>query len=111
MWRKLYEWREARLEDLWLKLREDAEGSTAEDKARKADDDPRMYRPLHDGPVYWLMVKTSRFVFTPGVVLALAGFVGLLIGTNDRRILVLGLLGLLAAGAYCAWQRPNLGAD
>jgi phosphohistidine phosphatase SixA len=111
MWRPLYAWREARLERRWIKLRNRAKAPTTEDKARLADDDKRMYRPLHDGAAYWLMVKTSRFVFTPGVVLAFAGFVGLLIGTKDRWILVFGLLGLLIAGAYCALQRPNLGAD
>jgi phosphohistidine phosphatase SixA len=111
-WRRLYERREARLERLWAKRRKAApKDLTDEEKARWADDHPIMHRPLHDGPAYWMMVRTSRFVFTPGVVLALMGFIGLLIGTGDWRIFTFGVLGLVATGAYCALQRPNLGAD
>jgi hypothetical protein len=110
-WRKIYERRDAKIESLWLDLRDRAKGVSDEDKARLADDDRRIHRPIHDGPVYWLMVKTSRFVFTPGVLLALAGFIGLLIGTNDWMILTFSLAGLVVAGVYCAWRRPDLGAD
>ena len=111
-WRKLYERREARLERQWIRRRETApDDLTDHEKARWADDHPRFHRPLHDGPAYWGMVKASRFVFTPGVILALVGFVSLLIGTGDWRILTFGLTALLAAGVYCSWHRPNLGAD
>jgi hypothetical protein len=111
-WRGLYRLREARLERLWAKRRKAApKWLTDEEKARWADDHPIMYRPLNDGPAYWLMVRTSRFIFTPGVVLALVGFVSLLIGTGDRRVMIFGLVGLVTAGVYCLLSRPNLGAD
>jgi phosphohistidine phosphatase SixA len=109
-WRRLYQRREARLEDLWTRLTEDAEGDD-QDKRRQADDHPAIYRRRHDGAVYWLMVRTSRFVFTPAVVLALIGFVALLVGTGDWRIWTGGLAGLLAAGGYASLHRPDLGAD
>ncbi len=110
LWRRLYEQRAARLEARWARLKEAAEGDD-EDRGRQADEDPEIYRMQHDGPTYSLMVRTSRFVFTPAVLLALAGFVALLIGTGDWRIWTLGLAGLLLASAYAARHRPDLGAD
>ena len=56
------------------------------------------------------MVRTSRRVFTPAVVLALAGFVALLVGTGDWRIWAGGLIGLGLAGGYATIHRPDLGA-
>jgi phosphohistidine phosphatase SixA len=109
-WRRLYERREARLEARWARLKERAKG-TEDERGRQADEDPEIYRMCHDGPAYWLMVHTSRFVFTPAVALALAGFVALLVGTGDWRIWAGGLTGLLVAGAYAAGHRPDLGAD
>jgi phosphohistidine phosphatase SixA len=109
-WRWLYERREARLEARWASLKEHAKGDE-EDRGRQADEDPEIYRMRHDGPAYWLMVHTSRFVFTPAVVLALTGFVALLIGTGDWRIWAGGLAGLLLAGAHASRHRPDLGAD
>jgi phosphohistidine phosphatase SixA len=111
LWRKLYSRREARIEKRWVKLRDAAPGDDKEDRARRADDHKTMYRPLHDGLAYWRMVRTSRFVFTPGVVLGLVGFVSLLVGTGDRRIMIFCLVGLVITGVYCRWNRPNLGAD
>ena len=112
--RRLWKWlaatREARRERLWDKLWDSAEGDE-QSKGRQADNDPRIYRSLHDGPVYWLMVKTSRLVFTPAVALAFAGFGALLIGTNDLWIWVGGLAGLCVAAGYAASQWPALGAD
>lgn len=66
---------------------------------------------LHDGPVYWDMVATSRLVFTPAVALAFAGFLALLIGTNDTWIWAGGLVGMSIAAGYAALRRPDLGAD
>jgi phosphohistidine phosphatase SixA len=109
-WRRLYEWQLGRLEHRWTSVRDAAKGNE-EEKGRQADEDPRIYRLLHDGPMYWLMVGTSRRVFTPAVALALAGFVALLVGTGDWRIWVGGLVGLGLAGGYAALHRPDLGAD
>ncbi len=111
IWRRLYAYKEARLEATWTRLKNAALVEDEEEKARIADDDPRFFRPRQDGSVYWLMVSTSRLVFTPAVVLALTGFVALLLGTGERRIWTTGLAGLLVAGIYAAWHRPNLGAD
>jgi hypothetical protein len=110
LWEKLADAQEARQERRWHKLWTDARG---DEKARgkQADDDREIYHPLHDGMVYCLMVKTSRRVFTPAVVLALAGFVALLIGTGDPRIWAVGLAGLAVAAGYAAFHRPSLGAD
>jgi hypothetical protein len=60
---------------------------------------------------YRIMVATARWVYHPAVVLALIGLVALLWGTEDRWILVLGSLGIVAAAAYAAWRRPEFGAD
>jgi phosphohistidine phosphatase SixA len=119
LWQRLADVREARQERRWSEAWAAAErddecaGIQTDDdsKGRRADDDPKVYRPLHDGPVYWLMVNTSRFVFTPAVFLALAGFVALLIGTNDLRIWMIGLGALAVAAGYAAFHRPALGAD
>jgi phosphohistidine phosphatase SixA len=110
-WRRLYRRREARLEARWANLQRRSSCGDNEHRGRQADDDPAFSRPRQDGPVYWLMVRTSRFVFTPAVVLALAGFIALLVGTGDRRIWAGGLVGLAVASAYAAFHRPDLGAD
>jgi hypothetical protein len=96
-WRRLYEWQLSRMEQRWANAMQDADGDQ-EGKGRQRG-------------MYWLMVATSRRVFTPAVGLALAGFVALLVGTGDWRIWVGGLVGLALAGGYAALHRPNLGAD
>ena len=114
LWRWVAARHESKREKLWIRLWNRVEkGAENDDRTRglRADEDPRFYRLLHDGPVYWLMVQTSRLVFTPAVVLALAGFVALLVGTHDLRIWLGGLIGLLLAAGYAAWRRPDLGAD
>jgi phosphohistidine phosphatase SixA len=109
-WRKLYELRERRLDKRWEELMRDAKGDE-EHKGRQADNDKRFRPTATDGPMYWLMVKTSRWVFTPAVVLALGGFVALLVGTEDKRIWIGGVVALVVGGAYAAFHRPDLGAD
>jgi len=110
-WRRLNDYREAREQAKWTRLSKAEPGEDQDAKARSADEDPTIYRPLHDGRIYWLMVDTSRLVFTPAVVLALIGFVALLVGTDDSRIWSIGLAGLAIAGGYAAWRRPNLAPD
>jgi phosphohistidine phosphatase SixA len=110
LWKKLADAQEARQESRWNKLWDAANGDD-EAKGKQADDDRGIYHPLHDGTVYCLMVKTSRLVFTPAVVLALAGFVALLIGTGDPWIWAVGLAGVAVAAGYAAFHRPPLGAD
>lgn len=111
VWRRLNDHRESREQARWTKLSKAEPGEDQDAKARLADEDATIYRPRHDGPVYWLMVDTSRLVFTPAVVLALVGFVALLVGTEDWRIWSIGLAGLVVAGGYAALRRPNLAAD
>ncbi len=111
LWRLLYEHREDRVDRLWSRARQEAPGNDENVKRRLADETPGIHRPTKDGPVYWLMVHTSRYLFTPAVALALAGFVFLLVGADDLWILTLGVAGLLAAAGYAAFHRPDLGAD
>ena len=68
-WRWLYQQRSSRLDERWESLKANATGSE-DDRARQAEDDPRFHQLSYDGPIYWLMVRTSRRVFTPAVVLA-----------------------------------------
>jgi len=118
-WKQLARCREARQGKRWCMAwkaagpdDEERNGQTNdESRGRQADDDPKIYPLLHDGPVYQFMLKTSRFVFTPAVFLAVAGFVALLIGTNDLWIWLVGLIVLAVAAVYAAFHLPPLGAD
>jgi hypothetical protein len=118
-WKQLVRCHEARQEKHWSKAWKAAEKDDKdnerqtddESKGRRADDDRKVYPLLHDGPVYRFMVGTSRFVFNPAVFLAVAGFVALLIGTNDIWIWLVGLVALAVAAVYAALHRPPLGAD
>ena len=119
LWQRLYDWKEDRLETQWLQVRDKqakrhaADGTTpdGDEQARLADDEPLFARPRLDGPVYWLMVQTSSVVFTPAVVLALIGFIALLVGAGEWLVWAGGFAALTGAGLYAAWHRPNLGAD
>jgi phosphohistidine phosphatase SixA len=119
VWQRLYDRREDQLEQQWLRMRDKqaptpaANGTTPgrHEQARLADDEPVFARQRLDGPVYWLMVQTSSVVFTPAVVLALIGFVALLVGAGEWPVWAGGLAALTGAGLYAAWHRPNLGAD
>jgi phosphohistidine phosphatase SixA len=109
-WGRLYRWQEMRAEHRWTAVADRAGGDPAEG-GKQADDHPEFYRITHDGPAYWLMVRTSRLVFTPAIVLALAGFTMMLVGTEDWWISAGGIGGVVIAGGYAAWYRPDLGAD
>jgi phosphohistidine phosphatase SixA len=109
-WEKLADFKEARQVKRWNDLWNAAEGDE-EAKGKAADDNRTIYHPLHEGFVYCAMVKTSSLVFTPAVILALAGFVALLIGTGAPWIWAGGLAGLAVATVYAACHRPSLGAD
>ena len=57
------------------------------------------------------MTSTWSIVFTPAVLLALAGFIALVVDTNDWKI-QLGVAGsLIAAGVLYWFVRPDLGVD
>jgi phosphohistidine phosphatase SixA len=119
-WRWLNDRREYRLDQRWAceKKRAVVEGHplighVADDdlKGRFADETPEIHRSTADGRTYWLMVHTSRLVFTPGVVLGGGGFLFLLKGTDDPWMFWLGLVSMIAASTYAAFHRPALGAD
>jgi len=101
-WRRLTERFERRRERRWHAI-EAACGSEL------ADEDLRPW--LQDGPRYHLMISTSRWLFTPATVAALVGFLAMLKGTQDLRILIGAGIGLVLAGGVALARRPALGAD
>jgi len=107
LFRRFYEWRERRRERRWEEIanRAGAEGDGTDD----ADEDAA---PWHlDGPLYHLMVETSRRVFTPAAAFAVAGFAALLYGTGNTPVRIGGALLLVLGFVYWAVHRPDLGAD
>jgi phosphohistidine phosphatase SixA len=82
---------------------------------RRARDEPEHERPdqafRRHGPLYVYMISTWSIVFTPAVLLALSGFIALVVDTNDWKI-QLGVAGSLIAGGVLYWLvRPDLGVD
>ncbi|HEX8863214.1 MAG TPA: hypothetical protein VGC06_29805 [Actinomycetes bacterium] len=63
------------------------------------------------GPLYVYMVSTWRVVFTPAVLLALAGFIALVLDTSDWRIYLGAALSLVAVTLFYLRVRPDLGID
>jgi hypothetical protein len=57
------------------------------------------------------MISTSSLLFTPATWLALIGFLALLVGTDDARMIIGGVAGLFLAGILSLFRRPDLGAD
>jgi phosphohistidine phosphatase SixA len=102
LWRRFYVLLERRAEKRWDRL-------SKKHGPEAADEDVAPMRL--DGPVYRLMLRTTRFVFNPAVLLGLIGFVALLTGTANIWVIVLGCSALFTAVVYVAWRRPNLGAD
>jgi hypothetical protein len=102
LWARLYRRAEHRRELRWHSIAV-AEGVDA------ADEDLRPW--LQDGPRYHVMIRTSRLLFIPGTWLALVGFLALLKGTEDLRILAGSAIGLLIAGGFAITRRPDLGGD
>ena len=106
----LQRWLELRLKYLRERdLKYPREGDFA--AGLRADDDGKISQRARDGSLYVDMVATSRWVFLPAVVIALIGFVTLLLGTDDKYIWVLSLIGLALALGYASIHRPDLGAD
>jgi phosphohistidine phosphatase SixA len=102
LWARMYRRAEHRREARWHAIAA-VEGVDAADEA---------LRPwLQDGPRYHLMIRTSRLLFIPGTWLALVGFMALLKGTGDLRILAGAAIGLVIAGGFAMTRRPDLGAD
>jgi phosphohistidine phosphatase SixA len=102
LWARIYRRAEHRREARWHAIAA-VEGPDA------ADEDVRPW--LQDGPRYHLMIRTSRLLFIPGTWLALVGFLALLKGTGDLRILAGAFTGLVIAGGFALSRRPDLGAD
>jgi phosphohistidine phosphatase SixA len=66
---------------------------------------------LQDGPLYTWMVATWRFVFTPALVLALAGFGILIFDAGSRITGVACVVGVVITLAWLTLRRPPLGTD
>jgi phosphohistidine phosphatase SixA len=103
----------SRLEDVLLhKLRMQF---LFEPLVRRARDERKHERPAQTfrrhGPLYVYMVSTWTIVFTPAVLLALAGFMALVLDTNDATIYVGAAVSLIAAGVLYWRVRPRLGVD
>jgi phosphohistidine phosphatase SixA len=63
------------------------------------------------GVVYSYMVWTWQWIFTPALAAGLAGFILLLVATEEASVLIGGLAAIaVAAGLYVA-LRPRLGTD
>lgn len=110
LWRWWYARRDRLLGERWLTLLRSAPGDGAQ-QAAWVDDHQPFARERLDGPVYWHMVRTSRFVFTPALFLALLGFAAIVAGTGSRHVQVTAGACLLATAVYAASRRPALGAD
>jgi hypothetical protein len=57
------------------------------------------------------MVSIWTIVFTPAVLLALAGFIALVMDTSDWRIYVGAAVSLVVASVLYWRVRPDLGVD
>ena len=66
---------------------------------------------LQDGPLYTWMVATWRFVFTPALALALAGFGILIFDAGSRITGVACVVGVVITLAWLTLRRPPLGTD
>jgi phosphohistidine phosphatase SixA len=101
-----------------------AGGGKLQDKrlpeARWIDDDDEWWRAVadeheeqlaQDGPLYTWMVATWTLVFTPALVLALAGFGVLIYDAGSRVTGVACAVGVLLALGWLALRRPPLGTD
>jgi hypothetical protein len=102
MWLRLGARRERRAEKRW-------EQTCREKDASHADEENARWRL--DGPVFQLMLQTTRRVFNPAVLLGIIGFLALVVGTSNFWATAACGVMLTVAAAYAAWQRPNLGAD
>ncbi|GIE29450.1 hypothetical protein Ait01nite_024950 [Actinoplanes italicus] len=113
-WKWWYDRRARKAEEKWEELTKEMNENTADHDARvraRAERDKLFARDERDGPVYWQMVRTSRYVFTPAVFLALLGYASVVIGTGSVRLQLVAGAFLLTAILYAASRRPNLGAD
>jgi len=57
------------------------------------------------------MISTWNWVFTPAVAFGLAGFVALLLNTENMFLFVAGPVAIAVALVYCWLIRPKLGVD
>ncbi|WP_328524061.1 hypothetical protein [Kribbella sp. NBC_00359] len=102
LWARFFERTERRREERWHAI-------ATVDSVEAADEDLRPW--LQDGARYHLMLRTSRLLFTPATWLALVGFLALIKGTGDLRVVVGAAIGMLIAGGFALYRRPHLGAD
>ena len=65
----------------------------------------------YHGILYALMVWTWEYVFTPAVLIGLAGFIALLIHTGNWVVVIGGAIAIAFGFAYYWLERPRLGVD
>jgi len=63
------------------------------------------------GLVYSYMVWTWQWIFTPALAAGLAGFILLLVATEETSLLIGGLAAIALAAALYVALRPRLGTD
>jgi hypothetical protein len=100
-----------RLNGVKERRREARWSSAAEESSAEQVDDRRPFAGLRlEGPTFTNMVRTHRFVFTPGVI---AGFVGLaLAAAVETWWLTLPFVGgVLVATIWYLINRPATGVD
>jgi phosphohistidine phosphatase SixA len=73
--------------------------------------DKRVPDVTAEGPVFVTMVETSRFLFTPGVLLALGGFAAIVLDAKSSLVDIGAGLSLGVAVLYYVVRRPSLGVD
>lgn len=64
-----------------------------------------------NGLLYSYMVRTWQLVFTPAVLFALAGFIAILLNTNQVVVISGALVVLVLGLVYYVLTRPQLGTD
>jgi hypothetical protein len=100
--RQISEVREQRRETRWNRI------STKHDETRADEDAADL---VNDGPVFLVMVATSRYVFTPAVLLALLGFFGIVVSTGSTFVKIAAAVAVIVAAVLYRVRRPPLGPD
>lgn len=119
--RRLEEWREGRIDRRWYAI---ADGEAPRSQSLRTSrwiKDERAWRQAcadevsaqgeQDGPLYTWMVATWHWVFTPALLLALAGF-GVLIADAGSIVTAVACgISVLIAVIWLAVRSPPLGTD
>ena len=73
---------------------------------------PKLFeQEQQNGPVYAHMVWTSKWVFTPAVLVSAAGFISMLVGTDNLWLIAGGVAVIAIVVAFYWLAKPRLGTD